>query len=35
VHSLPPGFGLSFRNLSPEARTAIAGLVASYELGER
>jgi hypothetical protein len=35
VHSLPPGFGISFRNLSAEARRDIVGLVAAYELGER
>jgi hypothetical protein len=35
VHSLPPGFGISFRNLSAGARAAIVGLVAAYELGER
>jgi Tfp pilus assembly protein PilZ len=31
VHSLPPGFGLSFRNLSGAGRTAIETLVAAYE----
>jgi len=31
VHSLPPGFGLSFRNLTHEGRTAIESLVAAYE----
>jgi hypothetical protein len=33
VHSLPPGFGISFRNLAPEARDAILGLMAAYEAG--
>jgi hypothetical protein len=31
VHSLPPGFGISFRNLSPEAHGAILALVADYQ----
>jgi Tfp pilus assembly protein PilZ len=31
VHSLPPGFGLSFRNLSDDGRTVIESLVAAYE----
>ncbi len=35
VHSLPSGFGISFRNLSPEARAAINALVAGYETGLR
>ena len=35
VHSLPPGFGLSFRNLSAEARAAILALMAAYETGLR
>jgi len=35
VHSLPPGFGLSFRNLTVAARRAIVGLVADYEAGLR
>jgi Tfp pilus assembly protein PilZ len=35
VHSLPPGFGLSFRNLSTEARAAILALMAAYETGLR
>ena len=35
VHSLPPGLGISFRNLSDEARGVIAGLVAAYETGLR
>jgi Tfp pilus assembly protein PilZ len=35
VHSLPPGFGISFRNLTTQARGAIAALVASYETGQR
>ncbi|HEY6553882.1 MAG TPA: PilZ domain-containing protein [Vicinamibacteria bacterium] len=35
VHSLPPGFGISFRNLSPEVRAAIHALVAGYETGLR
>jgi Tfp pilus assembly protein PilZ len=35
VHSLPPGFGISFRNLRPEVRGAISTLVAGYETGLR
>jgi len=35
VHSLPPGFGISFRNLAAEARAAIVALVAGYETGLR
>jgi PilZ domain len=35
VHSLPPGFGISFRNLRPEIRAAISALVAGYETGLR
>ena len=35
VHSLPPGFGISFRNLSPEVRRAIHALAAGYETGMR
>jgi PilZ domain len=35
VHSLPPGFGLSFRSLTSEARTAILALMAAYEAGLR
>lgn len=31
VHSLPPGFGLSFRELSDAGRTVIESLVAAYE----
>jgi Tfp pilus assembly protein PilZ len=31
VHSLPPGFGLSFRDLSDDGRTVIESLVAAYE----
>jgi Tfp pilus assembly protein PilZ len=30
VHSLPPGFGVSFRELSEENRQAIANLVEEY-----
>jgi PilZ domain len=35
VHSLPPGFGISFKNLSDESRGAILGLIAGYETGRR
>ena len=35
VHSLPPGFGISFTNLDPAARAAILGLIAAYETGMR
>jgi Tfp pilus assembly protein PilZ len=35
VHSLPPGFGISFKNLAPETREAILALVAAYETGLR
>jgi Tfp pilus assembly protein PilZ len=35
VHSLPPGFGITFRNLSAEARGAILTLIAAYETGTR
>jgi PilZ domain len=35
VHSLPPGFGITFRNLSAEARAGIVALVAGYETGLR
>jgi Tfp pilus assembly protein PilZ len=30
VHSLPPGFGVAFRNLSAEVRTRIEQIVADY-----
>ena len=30
VHSLPPGFGLAFRNLSPDVRARIEQIVADY-----
>ncbi len=30
VHSLPPGFGLAFRDLSPEAAGTIETIVADY-----
>ena len=30
VHSLPPGFGVAFRNLSAEARARIEAIVADY-----
>lgn len=30
VHSLPPGFGVSFRRLSTESREKIEGVVADY-----
>jgi len=30
VHSLPPGFGLSFRGLSPESRVSIERVIADY-----
>ena len=30
VHSLPPGFGFSFRKLSKESRERIEGLIAGY-----
>jgi uncharacterized protein (TIGR02266 family) len=30
VHSLPPGFGLSFRGLSPESRDSIERVIADY-----
>jgi Tfp pilus assembly protein PilZ len=30
VHSLPPGFGVAFRNLSVEARSRIDAIVAEY-----
>ena len=30
VHSLPPGFGVSFRNLSDAGRHAIEGVVEEY-----
>ena len=30
VHSLPPGFGVAFRNLSAEARARIDAIVADY-----
>src|SRR5262245_56034005 len=30
VHSLPPGFGVSFRSLSDENRRAIEGVVSDY-----
>jgi Tfp pilus assembly protein PilZ len=30
VHSLPPGFGVAFRNLSPDARARIEQIVADY-----
>ncbi len=30
VHSLPPGFGLAFRDLSPEAVGTIEAIVAEY-----
>ena len=35
VHSLPPGFGISFRNLDGEARKGILALIAAYETGLR
>jgi Tfp pilus assembly protein PilZ len=35
VHSLPPGFGISFQNLAVETRDAILSLVAAYETGLR
>jgi PilZ domain len=35
VHSLPPGFGISFRNLTPQVRGVILALVAAYETGLR
>lgn len=35
VHSLPPGFGISFKNLEPAGRAAILGLIAAYETGMR
>jgi Tfp pilus assembly protein PilZ len=35
VHSLPPGFGISFRNLSGQTRNAILALIAAYETGMR
>ena len=30
VHSLPPGFGVAFRNLSPDVRARIEQIVADY-----
>jgi Tfp pilus assembly protein PilZ len=30
VHSLPPGFGVAFRNLSPDARSRIDQIVSEY-----
>lgn len=30
VHSLPPGFGVAFRNLSPDVRARIDQIVADY-----
>jgi Tfp pilus assembly protein PilZ len=30
VHSLPPGFGVAFRNLSDDARSRIEQIVADY-----
>jgi Tfp pilus assembly protein PilZ len=30
VHSLPPGFGVAFRNLSDDARSRIEHIVADY-----
>jgi hypothetical protein len=30
VHSLPPGFGVAFRNLSPDVRGRIDQIVADY-----
>ena len=30
VHSLPPGFGVAFRNLSDDARSRIETIVADY-----
>jgi Tfp pilus assembly protein PilZ len=30
VHSLPPGFGLAFRNLTPDMRARIDRIVADY-----
>ena len=30
VHSLPPGFGVAFRNLSGDARARIEAIVADY-----
>lgn len=35
VHSLPPGFGISFRRLDEEARKGILALIAAYETGFR
>ena len=35
VHSLPPGFGISFRNLTAEARGSILAVMAAYETGLR
>ena len=30
MHSLPPGFGVAFRNLSADVRTRIEQIVADY-----
>jgi hypothetical protein len=34
VHSLPPGFGISFRGLSDEARARIEAIVRAYLMRE-